>query len=204
MRSPVVFIIFNLLFSSAWAGSVEKNLGETSQAFAARFAPKNGVITHNVIETSGWNLQTPAIITFYEHSPAPEDVTEVTITGYVFVPVSSTKYEKILIDGYGAEGGYPKIESVFFARTDKTKEKKLIVIVSWEQNHAILQGTLYETYIYSFPKNTPYPKKLNYLEALSEKLSGGCDCWRPAEDGPSTKAKYKTAADVKLALKKLN
>src|SRR5690348_1852413 len=130
MRRSVIFLIFNLLFSSAWADSVEKNIGESSQVFAARLAPKNGAISHTVIETSEWNLQAPAIIAFYEHPPAPGDATEVTVTGYVFVPVSATKYEKILIDRYGAEGGDPRIESAFFASTDKTKEKKLIVIVS--------------------------------------------------------------------------
>jgi hypothetical protein len=162
MRTFGVFLIFNLLASSAWAESVEKNSGESFQQFVTRFAPKNGVITHNIIEASEWNLQTPAVIAFYEHPPAPEDVTEVTLTGYVFVPISATRYEKILIDGYGTEGGDPQIKGIFFASTDKTKDKKLIVIVSWEQNHAILQGTLYETYIYIHSQK-PHPTQKNSI-----------------------------------------
>ena len=204
MRAWVLFLILSFWYCPAWAETFDKRLGESATAFASRNIPHNGSLAHPVIETSVWQLPAPAIITFFGHPPAPEDITEATISAFVFAPISPAKYERILVDNYGAEGGDPKIESVFFAGTDKTNDKKLIVIVSWEQNHATVQGTLYETFIYSFPKTTPYPRKLPYLKALSDQLSGGCDCRRPLEEGPSTKAKYKTAADVKRALKKLD
>lgn len=204
MRTWALFLIFSFWYCSASAETLDKRLGESATAFVSRNIPSNGSLAHPVIETSAWQLAAPAIIAFYEHPPAPGDITEATISAFVFAPISPTKYEKILVDDYGAEGGNPKIESVFFASTDKTNDKKLIVIVSWEQNHAYVKGTLYETFIYSFPKTTPYPPKLPYLKALSDQLSGGCDCRRPIEEGPSTKAKFKTAADIKKALKKLN
>ena len=204
MRVWALFLIFSFWYCPAWAEPFAKTSGESSAAFASRNIPNNGSLAHPAIETSVWQLAAPAIIAFYAHPPAADDITGATISAFVFAPISTTGYEKILIDNYGPEGGDPKIETVFFMSTDKTEDKKLIVIVSWEQNHATLKGTYYQTFIYSFPKNTPYPRRLPYLKALSDQLSGGCDCRRPFEEGPSTKAKYKTAADIKKALKKLN
>ena len=196
-------LCFIICFSSALAtaGTIERQPGESADAFVRRIAPRGTGVAHKPIETSVWQYSAPVIVAFYEQQPAPDDNTASTkIDGFVFIPVVGAKYEKVEIDSFEPEGGNPHVETVFFASTDKTQDKKLIVIVSREQNHADVKGNLYDTFVYRSP-GAPLPKKLTYLKAISEKLSGGCDCRRT--DGPSTKAKFKTAADVKAELKKL-
>jgi hypothetical protein len=55
------------------------------------------------------------------------------VAGYIYLLESANRYQKILIDNFGPEGGDPKIESVFFANADKDETKELIVICSWPQ-----------------------------------------------------------------------
>jgi len=86
-----------------------------------------------------------------------------------------------------------------FSSKDETKE--LIVICSWLQRHADDYGTLYGTFVFRAPLPNTTPTKLTFLAGVSKQLDGGCDCeW---SDGAKKKAKYKTAAEIKTALKKL-
>jgi hypothetical protein len=90
---------------------------------------------------------------------------------------------------------------VFFANADKDETKELIVICSWLQRHADFSGTLYGTFVFRAPLPNTTPTKLTFLEGVSKQLDGGCDCER--SDGTKEKVKYKTAAEIKTALKKL-
>lgn len=200
---PCIFCFcIYLLPIAANASTVERQQGEDLTSFVTRQSPVGAEVTHKPLETSEWKFQDSVILAFYEFSPATNDNTGATkIVGFAYIPIGNSKYEKIEIDTYESEGGNPRVETVFFASTDKTKDKSLILIVSWEQNHATVQGTLYHTFVYACPNSSPLPQKLIYLQSISETLSGGCECW--SDNEPPRKAKFKTAADIKAALKRL-
>jgi hypothetical protein len=198
---PKVLLLLLTAFSiSSRATKVERHPDESLPALLARTAPAGSTLAHPPIETVAWNFAGPAILAFYEMPKQIEGETYHEIDGLVLVPSATGQYEKIVIDHFGVEGGDPKIETVFFAPVGPDPKKRLFIIVSWPVRHADVGGTLYATYAYD-PPRVPGTKKLVYLERLSDQLSGGCDCVRT--DEPSTKAKFKTAADVRAALRKM-
>jgi hypothetical protein len=65
-----------------------------------------------------------------------------------------------------------------------------------------VSGKLYHTYIFDDINSGAGPARLNLLEAVSEKVSGGCDCTYRDGKTKGTK-KFETAAQVKAGLMKL-
>lgn len=127
--------------------------------------------------------------------------TEWKTVGYIFLPQDVNTYQEILIGTFEPEGGYPKIEAVFFANADKDKAKELIVICSWPQQHYDVSGTLYGTFIFDDLRTGTSPTELSFLESVSQRVSGDCECeWR---NGKKRISRYKTAASVRAGLKKL-
>ncbi|RFB73224.1 MULTISPECIES: hypothetical protein [unclassified Herbaspirillum] len=192
-----------LLLVFSWgvgATTLERMSGESIDAFLVRTAPRNRQPVQKPVVTDALGFSAPVLLVAYaatsNDSPDPSPGVQL----FLFVPKQSDSYERVLIDTYEPEGADASIESIFFSSIDKTSDKKLFVIVSWEQNHAIVKGTLYQTFIYSLtPKSAD--AKPQYLQALSDKLSGGCDCWRA--DEPASKARYKNAAQVRAGLLKI-
>lgn len=200
MIRGLVLTLLLILSLSVDATTLERMSGESVDAFLVRTAPQDMQPVQTPIVTNTLRFSAPVLLVAYgaksTDSPSPSPDVQL----FLCVAKQSDSYERVPIDTYEQEGGDPHIESIFFASIDKTLDKKLFVIVSWEQNHAIVKGTLYQTFIYSLT-----PKSLDvqpqYLKSLSDKLSGGCDCRR--SDGPASKAKYKTAAEVKGGLAKM-
>jgi hypothetical protein len=65
--------------------------------------------------------------------------------------------------------------------------------------HYDFRGKLYATFVYEAPCPSTNADKLKFEDNISKKLYGGCECeWR---DGTRTTAKYKTANEVKAALR---
>lgn len=81
-------------------------------------------------------------------------------------------------------------------------EKELIILCSWTQRlPEIAEGKLYETFIYDFKQDNDV-FKLNYLNKISNHFESE---FEGIQDGIiESKAKYKTAIDIKNELKKLN
>jgi len=185
---------------SAGATTLARTSGESVDAFLVRTAPRGTQPVQKPVVTNALGFSAPVLLVAYGETSTDSTVSSPNVQLFLFVPKQSDVYERVLIDTYEPEGADPNIESIFFASTDKTLDKKLFVIISWEQNHAIVKGTLYQTFIYAL---TPKSADVNpqYLKSLSDKLSGGCDCWR--SDEPASKAKYKTAAEVRAGLLKM-
>jgi hypothetical protein len=121
--------------------------------------------------------------------------------GYIFLPQDANTYQKILIGTFEPEGGDPNIEAVFFANADQDKAKELIVICSWPQRHYDFSGTLYGTFIFDDLQTGTSPTELSFLESISRRVSGDCECeWR---NGKKRTSRYKTAASVRAGLRKL-
>ena len=198
--------LFLLLFCASFSyGQVVDRLeNETALHFAERNKPGGATLTHKVLETK-WN-EVPVIISFYDQiytlpkEKDPDQQSYHKIVGAVFLLKSKNTYHKTTLGPIDTEGGDPFIESVFFANADSDKAKELLVIASWPQVHYEVSGTLYGTFVfnYEFIRDTT---EWNFLQGISEKLSGGCECqW---SDGSSKKAKFKTATEVKKELKRL-
>lgn len=180
---------------------VTRNANETAENFAKRNAPPESELVHTVIETEAWGVK-KTVFAFYKVEAKAQDGTPVTqVDGYIFTPKSAATYEKILIHSFEEEGDTPKIEAVFFANADKDKAQELVVICSYSVKHYDVSGTLYGTFVFDDMRPGSNPTKLNYLEKISEKVTGGCDCGY--RDGTKKVSKYKNAAQVKVGLKKL-
>lgn len=183
----------------AYASSVTRRAKETAESFAKRNGPPQTTLVHHVIETSAWGGTSPAIIAFYEQAFEQSGQGYRRVVGYMYVPEAPNTYRKVLIGTFEPEGGDPAIETVFFANAGRGERPKLIIICSWPQVHYDFQGTLYATFVYAAPRPGAQATKLTLEESMSKKLDGGCECaWR---DGTRRVAKYKTADDVKAALR---
>jgi hypothetical protein len=190
----------------AQSDTFQRAPGQSAESFAAGLGPAPSDLTHPVIETDAWKLGGKAVIAFYRydvrrpalHSSSHDPVFEAI--GYAFLPQSSNRYRRVLIGDVGHEGGEPEIRSVFFANADENPGPELIVIAVWQVMNALTDGTIYATQIYALPPAGA--DRFVYLEELSEKVSGGCECeWR--EERRSRRAPYKTAADVRARLREL-
>jgi hypothetical protein len=166
--------------------SQKRNAGESVSGFIGRIKPDSTELAHPVIETAKEKFIV-AYFTKQEKEPY--------LIGYLYIPTGVNSYKQVLIDSIYPEGGDPEIVSIFFANADKDRDKELIVICKYEQRHYDFSGAMYETFIYDYAKG-----ETGYLDKLSKKFDG-CECsWR---EGKTEKAKYKAAADVKAALKKM-
>jgi hypothetical protein len=177
---------------------------ETVEQFAERQKPENSTLTHKVLETK-WNGNS-TIISLYDITyklPEENDPGQQTyhkIIGFVFSELGKNTYSEVTFGTIDTEGGNPSIETIFFANADSDKAKEIIIIASWEQRHYDVNGTLYGTYVFD---NQTIEKTfdLKFLEEISKKLDGGCECnWR---DGTNKKSKFKTASEVKKELASL-
>lgn len=183
---------------------VPRKDNETAEQFAERQKPEHSTLTHKVLETK-WNGN-PTIISLYDITyklPEENDPGQQTyhkIIGFVFSELGKNTYSKVTFGTIDTEGGNPSIETIFFANADNDKAKEIIIIASWEQRHYDVNGTLYGTYVFD---NQTIEKTfdLKFLEEISKKLDGGCECnWR---DGTNKKSKFKTASEVKEELARL-
>jgi len=160
------------------AEEVKRLENETPETFARRNGPPQSELTHSVIETDAWGYKN-TVLAFYEAEFKTSDQTYRRVLGYIFIPQGSNTYQKILIDSFEPEGGDPKIEAVFFANADRDKAKELIVICSWPQSHYDFSGTLYGTFVFDDLRTGANPTKLSFLESISRRVSGDCECeWR--------------------------
>jgi hypothetical protein len=204
MLRSLLFIAFCLLPIAANAAPVQINPNESTKDFAARYAPNDASDVVHVASASAWHHDKPVIVAFYQYPVSYADKSknygdspnESEVLGIIFVPVNATEYKKFEIDGYGPEGANAEINSFFFAKTDRSSDEKLFVMVSWHTNN----GVLYSAHIYEKPQLNSSESKLVYLEQLSQTFGMECD---HCSVDPSRPAKFKTAADVKAELKRL-
>jgi hypothetical protein len=197
---PLILSVFLLLtVPMACASSLTRLENESAESFAKRYGPPQTRLVHQVIETSKWDNGLEAIIAFYQQEFEESDQVYRRIVSYIYVPETENTYQKVLIDTFEPEGGDPEIEAVFFFNPGTNNQNKLVIICSWLQVHQDFRGKLYATFVYEAPiPNTKAPR-LKFEDNISKQLYGGCECeWR---DGTKTTAKYKTADEVKSALR---
>jgi hypothetical protein len=198
----LIAAVLVFLALSAQADIVERVDGESPEVFAKRMGPEKSELVHPVIETDAWQMGHRALIAFFGHTVnlGVADDPYYIIDGIVFLPESQNRYRQFRIPRIEPEGGDPRIQAVFFANADPEPDKELAVIISWEQLHYEVRGTLYGTMIYARPKDVR-SQSFEYLEKISEEVSGSCEChWH---DGTKAQSRFKTAAEVKEGLAKM-
>ena len=200
LRCALLLFTFFLWAQFSYGQEVKRLENETLDNFAKRLGPAQSELAHAVIETEAWGHQ-KTVMAFYTTEVKGKYGTDRQVDGYLFLPLSPNTYQRILIGNFEPEGGDPKIEAAFFANADKDAAKELVVICSWPQQHYDFGGTLYGTYIFDDLRPGANPTKLTFLEGISNKVSGSCDC--TYRNGKRKISKYKTAASVKIGLKKL-
>jgi hypothetical protein len=200
LRCALLLFTFCLCAPLAYGQEVNRLENETLENFAKRNGPPQSELAHAVIEIEAWGNQ-KTVIAFYAVEVKDKYGTHEQVDGYLFLPLSPNTYQNILIENFEPEGGDPKIEAAFFANADKDAAKELIVICSWPQEHYDFSGTLYGTFVFDDLRAGNKPTKLNFLEGVSQKVSGSCDCTN--RNGKRERSKYKTAASVRIGLKKL-
>lgn len=204
MRYFLHIILLLLIANASFGQRVERRSKESAEQLVSKYMPEHSKLAFNVLDTM-WNGK-PVIIAFFEQGHKlsmeedPGQQTYHRVIGEVFFKNDGNDYTRFLIDTIKSEGGDPKIENVFFANADKGRNKELIVLVSWPQLHADVSGTLYGAFVFDDYK-IEGKKKLRYLENISRKLSGSCDC--EYKDGKKTKAKLRNEADIRAELRRL-
>jgi hypothetical protein len=199
MKPLILSVLLLFTVPMACASSLTRLENETAESFAKRYGPPQTRLVHQVIETNIRNSDLEAIIAFYEQEFEESDQVYRRIIGYIYVPETEKRYRKLLIDTFEPEGGDPEIESVFFFNPGTNGQTKLIIICSWQQVHHDFHGKLYATFVYELPHPKTKDSRLKFEDNISKQLYGGCECeWR---DGTRTTAKYKTAEEVKAALR---
>jgi hypothetical protein len=199
LRWALLLFTFFICVPFSYGEEVKRLENETLENFARRNGPPQSELAHAVIETEAWGQKT--VIAFYAIEVKDKYGTHGQVDGYLFLPLSANTYQKILIENFEPEGGDPNIEAAFFANADKDAARELIVICSWPQQHYDVSGRLYGTFIFDDLRPGASPPRLSFLKGISERVSGSCDC--TDRDGKRRTSKYKTAASVKMGLKKL-
>lgn len=198
MKKYIIIIIVTIITSVSFGQTIKRQANESVETFIKRLKPDTVELAHSIIETKIWNTSNKAIIAFYGYDDTSDlNIGFNKIFGHLYLPTGNNIYRDISFGPIEEDGGYPKIISVFFANADTDRPKELIVLCKYEQHHYDYGGQFYETFIFDNPSDK---NKLLYFEKLSEKF-WGCECsWR---NGKIEVAKYKTAKNVKIRLKKM-
>ncbi|MNU93872.1 hypothetical protein D3C71_838230 [compost metagenome] len=108
----------------------------------------------------------------------------------------------MLISRFEDDNVDTEIQSVFFANADSDSQKELIILSTCSHRLQYLyDGTEYTTSVFDNFDTTKPPQKMIYLSKISAQLAGGFEGF--LDDNPDSKAKFKTAAEIKKELKRL-
>lgn len=177
---------------------------ESADSFALRAGP-GGELVHPVIATDVWSPGDTALIAFYRQAvnvpPADSSASPIYESiGYAFLPDSVHGYRRVEIGLIGHDGAEPEIQSVFFANADSISGPELVVMATWRIYNYFVGGVIYGTHVYALRPSAD-GRRFVYLEDVSEKVSGTCDCDR--RDEPDETSRFKTAAEVRAGLRAL-
>ncbi|NCI49551.1 hypothetical protein GWC95_06435 [Sediminibacterium roseum] len=194
---PVMLVFFLLVAGSLPAQPFTRYKGEREEAFVKRIA-RQDKLPYHVIETKEWDSSRNVVIYFEKLVSAESEI----VNGYILVPHNDNGYERVLIDTFYEDGGPVFIDTVFFANADPDAQKEIIVMTrnTVQHNGARVWGEFYATHIYDVPDLLHPPKRLLFLKGPSKKLESG---FEGTIGNKRSKAKYKTAAEVRIALKKM-
>ena len=180
---------------------------ESALDFVKRNIPKSETtaleVSGNVLETKFWDNKTETIICFYIGADINNNkINHYYLSGYIYIPTKPNVYKRVIIN----DTDLPylnepiKVESIFFANCDRNDtNKELGILFSHKiDDDSEAEGTYYFTHFYDNINFNSPPKKLTEITTFKEifyELEGRFD------DGNFKTAKFKTASEIKNALK---
>ncbi len=202
-KLSLTFGLIILAFFS-FGQTFSKLTNESADSFIKRVL-KVEELAHPVIEAKEWDSTKRVIFAFVavnaQSNGQYDENRESFILGYCFFKINSNNYQRALIDTFYEDGGEPRIETLFFANTDRDKEREIAIIVRTPQIHkgAGVYGDFYDTYFYDNPNLLMPPSKLTRFEKLSKRFTG----FEGDKDDKHFKFKYKDVASIRKALKEM-
>jgi hypothetical protein len=189
---------------AARIAAFRRDPAESADSFALRAGP-GGELVHPVITTDVWSPGDTALIAYYRQAanvPAPDSSASPIFEsiGYAFLPDAAHGYRRVEIGLIEHDGAEPEIQSVFFANADTMPGPELVVMATWRIYNYFVGGVIYGTHVYALRPGAD-GRRFVYLEDVSEKVSGTCDCDR--RDEPDEMSRFKTAAEVRAGLRAL-
>ena len=207
MKYLIIIISLFLSYSNINAQEFKRLSTESAEDFVKRNIPESdtGYIEFlgHVLETKLWDNKTETIFCFYVGGDINNNtINHYYLIGTLYVKTEANTYKRVFIDDkdLAYENESIKVESIFFANADKTDATKELAILyshkTDEESEA--NGTNYFTHFYDNINFSNPPKKLTEITTFKEifhEFEGTID------DGDLQKAKFKTASDIKNALK---
>ena len=201
MRVPAAFACAVLLSQASAAAPLPRGPNESAQSFAQRVL-KAPLEPQDVMETV-WNGQ-PVIFASRVVTQSPPENPALQEEDRILVALRKLpddSYQKLDVTTGEEEGDTAQIRAIGFANADKDPAKELIVLLSWNVQHADVNGTLYEVRIFD-DIQSPSQTRLTYLKQVSAHFSAdSCDCDR--SDGKPGHFRFKTIAAIRAELKKM-
>jgi hypothetical protein len=190
-----------LLWSAAAAASAQdfvRRPDEPDLAFAERVLSLTADNDPHVVATV-WNGAPALIVDF---TATTGDETDRPVVALMRQP--DGRYRLVHVTVGEEEGGTASVAAVGFAAAAHGGGKAMIVILAWDVQHAIVNGTLYEVRLFAAPR--PRQSELTPM-AISRRFGVGCECAHT--DGSverpdyATHFRFQTIAAVKAELKRM-
>jgi hypothetical protein len=198
---PLAALVCALLLPQAAAAASQRAPGEGAQAFAQRVL-KSALEPEDVIETV-WNGQSVIFASRVLTQSPPENPKQQEEDRVLIMlrSLPDGSYQKLDITTGEEEGGTAQIQAIGFANADKDPARELIVLLTWNVQHADVSGTLYAVRIFD-DIQSPSQTKLTYLKQVSAHFdTNTCDCDRG--DGKPEHFRFKTIGAIKAELKRM-
>jgi hypothetical protein len=203
MKPLALVTLVALLWSACVAASAQtpglvRNPNEPDMAFAERVLKLRTESDPHVV-AAAWN-GVPALIV--DFTTTTDDETDRPVVALLRQP--DGRYRLVQVTVGEEEGGTASVAAIGFAAAAHSGGKAMIVILTWEVQHAIVNGTLYEVRFFAAPR--PGQAELTPM-AISRRFGVGCECEHT--DGPvqhpdyATHYRFQTIAAVKAELKRM-
>lgn len=185
---------------------VARKASESDDDFMARVLGPSVELAQKVVrstEIAGGKL---TLIGFVNHEDNSDDSSQGgnVLMGHLLIESSPNRYEHIVFPSCDEEGGPPKLEAVFFARTVKGAGRDLGVFCTWYYRGEANNGTCYSALFYRVKEAGP---KIG-VEPVTDlkKKFDTCDSFESTAHGKwarVSRATFKNVGDVKKLLNKM-
>jgi hypothetical protein len=209
MKKTLSLILSLTIAVTLTAQTFQKQTNESAENFAKRIYEITE-LAHPVIVTKEWDSTKTVIICVVGFSA---EHTSGGYIGYILTPTKNNYYQQTIIDTFWQGGGVSSrdITDIFFANTDKDKQREIIVMTKavsksprFADNSVV--GNYFENYVYdNFNLQNP-PKRLTEIKKMSElfqEFEGKIYSAKTGKFLKAEKAKYKTVKSIRLKLKEL-
>ncbi len=192
--------------ATARGEAVTRKASESDDDFMGRVLGPSTELAQKVVRSAEIAGGKVTLIGFVNHEDNSDDSSQGgnVLVGHLLIESSPNQYEHIVFPSCDEEGGPPKLEAVFFARTIKGAGRDLAVLCSWDHGGQVVNGTCYDTEFYRV-KQAGAKISVETAKDFKGKFVT-CDSFEANARGKmvrQSRSKFTTVAEVKKALIKL-